>query len=234
MSGTPEERKDAIGQPYTRDLLSVLHKFDHCVCVVCGDRDHALHTTCIVCDACCCAAHVLPPEDEWDECFFCNRPLYECDCQPHPHQQCADCPATWCLDCGTDRSDCSAPDCTGSAFPRYGPSCPNCGDARCAECGRVVCDGCSGCCFSCRQWVCTRCFPHAACSPLVYEHPDHTLCVCYQCLRTSPIDPPLRFVCDIEGVCAIHTRMPDTSLETYDPNVEHSDGDDEEGGDEEE
>lgn len=236
MSGTPEERKDAIGQPYTRDLLSVVHKFDHCACVVCGDHDHALHTTCVACDSCCCDAHVLPSVDEWEECEDCYLAVYECECDnvTQPHQKCMDCPATWCLECGVERNGCSVSDCTGSAFVWYGPGCPNCNNVRCGECGCIVCWGCSNSCLVCKQRVCTRCFPQQACSPLMYERPDHTLAVCYQCLKTSPIEPPAWFWHEMEGCCMVHARMEDTSLETYDPNVEHSDGDDEEGGDEEE
>lgn len=236
MSGTPEERKDAIGQPYSRDLTSVLHKFDHCACVVCKGRDHTQHTTCIVCDACCCVAHIHQPVDEWEECEDCCLVVYECECDDatQPHQQCTECPATWCLGCGVERNGCSMPDCTGSAFGWHGPGCPNCSNGRCGECGCVVCWGCSHNCLVCKQRICDRCFPQQACSSLMYERPDHILGVCYQCLNASPIEPPLRFWLEIEGCCATHTRFPDTSLETYDPNMKHSDGDDEEGGDEEE
>lgn len=233
MSGTPEERKDAIGQPYTRDLTSVLHKFDHCACVVCKDGDHARHTTCIVCDACCCVEHMYPFPDEWEECVLCVRPVYECDCKLQPHIWCAECQVAWCIECGVERA-CNAPGCLGTLERRPGPSCPNCSDGRCGECGTVVCWGCSNDCTICGVRVCLRCFPMQACDPCMHEYPEHALSVCYQCLKMSPIEPPVRFWHEIEGWCAVHARMADTSLETYDPNMEHSDGNDEEGGDEEE
>lgn len=234
MSGTPEERKDAIGQLYTRDVLSVLHRFDHCICTVCGDRDHAQHTTCVVCDACCCRDHVQSDPDTWAECETCHDAVYACTCKTTPQQGCTNCPATWCIGCGVERSHCDRPDCVGSVYSFFGPGCPNCDDAHCAECGISVCMGCANVCEACGKWVCIECFPAQACEPQRFERPEHVLSVCFQCLKTSPTPPRWQLTLFVAGHCATHLRDLDTSLETCETDMEERDGDNEDGGDKEE